>query len=78
MGLREIPRIKIDETVKPLLKFAYQKSAMKADHQGMLLISRLQVSRHQDIDADAVVIDDFVASAVDLEGGELVWIQGCG
>ena len=51
---------------------------MEADHQGMFFIPELQVSRHQDVDADVVPIDGFVAGAVDVEGGELFWIQGCG
>lgn len=78
MGLGEIPGIEIDETFRTLLIFAYQISTMKADHQRMFLISWLQVFRHKDIDADAVLIDDFIAGTVDVEGGELVWIQGCG
>lgn len=77
-GLQEILGFEMDETVRPPLRFAYQISAMKADHQGMFLISWLQISRHQDIDTDAVLVDGFVAGAVDLEGGELVWIQSCG
>ena len=50
---------------------------MKADHQRILIFSWLQIFRHQDVDADGVLIDGFVGSAVDVEGGELFRIQCC-
>ena len=51
---------------------------MEADDQRVLFRSRLQIFRDQNIDADGVLVDGFVAGAVDVEGGELVRIQGCG
>ena len=59
-------------------EIAYQSPAVEADHQRMFLISCFQIFRHQDINTDPVLIDDFVAGAVDVEGGELFGIQGCG
>ena len=51
---------------------------MEADHQRVFLISCFQTFRHQDIDTDLVLIHDFIAGAVNVEGGELFGIQGCG
>ena len=50
---------------------------MEADYQGMFLKSCLQIFRHHDVDTDGMLIDDFVAGAVDVEGGKLFRIHGC-
>ena len=52
---------------------AYQKLAMETDHQRTFLRSWVQILGYQDVDADGVLIDDFVAGAVNVEGGELFW-----
>ena len=44
----------------------------------MFPLSRFQILRDQNVDADLVVVDGLVAGAVDVEGGELFRIQGCG
>ena len=51
---------------------------MEADDQRVLCHFRLQIFRYENIDADGVLVDGFVAGAVDVEGGELLRIQGCG
>ena len=41
----------------------YQKPTMETHHQRIIsLIPWFQISRHQDIDADGVLINNFVAS----------------
>ena len=57
---------------------AYKEPAMEADDQRMRFSSRLQIFRHQDIDADGMFIDGFVAGTVDVEGRKLFRIHGCG
>ena len=42
----------------------------------MVLLPCFQILRYQDINTDLVLIDDFIAGAVDVEGGELLGIQG--
>ena len=71
--------IEKDETVGLLLRLlTYQSPAVEADHQRTFLSSCFQNFRHQDINTDLVLIDDFIASAVNVEGGELFGIQCCG
>ena len=49
---------------------------MESYYQGMFSISWLQLFRYQDIDANGVFIDDFVAAVMDVERGKLFWIHG--
>ena len=50
---------------------------METDHQGMLLVSGFQILGHQYVNTEIVLIDGFVAGAVNLEGGELLGVQSC-
>lgn len=51
---------------------------METDYEGILFSFWLQIFWYQDIDADRVLIDDFVAGAVDVKRRELLRIHGCG
>ena len=44
---------------------------MKTDHQRTFLRFWVQILGYEDIDADGVLIYEFVAGAVNVEGGEL-------
>ena len=60
-----------------VLKAVRRLGCYGVDYQRMFVISWLQIFRHEAIDADGVPIDGFVGSAVNMEGGELLWIQYC-
>ena len=63
--------LEIIKTVKAAAEVAYQKASMETDYQRTFLSFCFQIFWHQDVDANRMLIDDFVAGAVNMERGEL-------